>query len=238
VHEIAQARPARGESGKKRIPHGRDQPLAARPREAPGARARMHARPEQTFVRIDVSDSDDDVGVHQQLLDAHIAAARRPMEEFRGELLAERLDTEAREQRMAKGISAVPQHHPETARIAQAQGGAAENEVQMIVRSRGSLRLDDAQAPRHAQVHDERASFAFEQQIFSTPHDPSYEPADDEAGDIPLHAPAQVGVAHGDAGDGLAQNERFDAAAGDLNFGKLWHGGPHCPCRPFEIYLN
>ena len=49
---------------------------------------------------------------------------------------------------------------------------------------------------------------------------------------------AEIAVQRGNAGDGLAQNERLDAAAGDLNFGKLWHGGPHCPCRPFEIYLN
>src|SRR5216683_7606666 len=45
VHEVAQARPAGGERGEKRVPHGRNQSLAAREREAPGARARMDARP-------------------------------------------------------------------------------------------------------------------------------------------------------------------------------------------------
>src|SRR5258708_2446004 len=45
--EAARARPAGGERGEKRVPHGRNQPLAAREREAPGARARVDARPEQ-----------------------------------------------------------------------------------------------------------------------------------------------------------------------------------------------
>src|SRR5712692_5412282 len=223
VHEVAQARPAGGERGEKRVLHGRDQSLAARAREAPGARARMDARPEQAFVRVDVPDSDHDVGVHQQLLDADIAAARGAIEKLRGEALAERLDSEAGEQGVAGDVPGAPQHHAEAARIAKTQRRAAENEIQMIVLAWGRLRVDHAQAPRHAQMHDERAAVALEQQILATPRQPFYQPADDEAREVPRHAPAQIGVAHGDARDGLAEHERLDAAACDLDFGQLRH---------------
>src|SRR5205814_10499358 len=115
-----------GYRGQKNLPHGGDQPLAACAREAPGARARMDASPEQAFVRVDVSDPDHDARVHQQLLDADVAAARGPIEEFGREMLAERLDPEPREQGMTERVAVVPQHHAEASRIAQAQHGAVE----------------------------------------------------------------------------------------------------------------
>src|SRR5437879_3249878 len=192
----------------------------------------MDARPEQAFVRVDVPDSDHDASVHQQLLDADIAAARGAMEKLGGEALAERLDAELREQRVAGDVPGAPQHHAEAARIAEAQRRAAENEIQMIVLARGRPRVDHAQAPRHAQMQDERAAVALEQQILATPHQPFYDPPDDEACEVPRHAPAQIGVAHGDAGDGLAEHERLDAAAGDLDFRQLWHNGTNCLVGP------
>jgi len=110
----------------------------------------MDARPEQAFVRVDVSDPDHDVRVHQQLFDADVAAARRSIEELGREMLAERLDAEPREQGMAEHVAVVPQHHAEASRIAQAQYDAAENEVHMIVLAGDGSRLGHAQAPRHA----------------------------------------------------------------------------------------
>src|SRR5438309_951321 len=95
LHEVAQARTAGGYRSQKNVPHGGDQSLASRAGEAARARARMDARLEQTFVRVDVSDPDHDVGVHQQLLDADAAAARGPVEELGREMLAERLDAAA-----------------------------------------------------------------------------------------------------------------------------------------------
>ena len=44
-----------------------------------------------------------------------------------------------------------------------------------------------------------------------------------QAREVPRHTPAQIGIAHGDARDGLAEHERLDAAACDLDFRKLWH---------------
>src|SRR5437879_10585308 len=93
----------------------------------------MDTRPEQAFVRVDVSDPHHDVRVHQQLLDADIAAARGAIEELGREMLAERLDAEPREQGMTQRIAVLPQHHAEASRIAQAQYDAAEKEVHMNV---------------------------------------------------------------------------------------------------------
>src|SRR6266446_5072282 len=102
----------------------------------------MDARPEQALVRVNVSDPDHDLGVHQQLLDADVASARGPIEELGRETLVERLDAEPREQGMAERVAVVPQHHAEAAWIAQAQCDAAENEVDMIVLARERSRFD------------------------------------------------------------------------------------------------
>src|SRR5436309_1815023 len=108
----------------------------------------MDARPEQAFVRVNVSDPHHDVRVHQQLLDADIAAARGAIEELGREMLAERLDAEPREQGMTQRIAVLPQHHAEASRVAQAQYDAAENEIHMIV-----LAGEGSMLGPHSQLH-------------------------------------------------------------------------------------
>jgi len=73
-------------------------------------------------------------------------------------------------------------------------------------------------------VHDERAGVALEQQVLSPPLQAFHPLADEGAGEFAGNALTQVGIAHGDARDRLAEHERLDAAAGDLDFGQLWHG--------------
>jgi len=139
-------------------------------------------------------------------------------------MLAERLDPEPREQGMTERVAVVPQHHAEASRIAQAQHGAVEDQIHVIVLAGDGSRFGHAQAPRHPQVHDERAGVAFEQQILSTPHHAFHPLADEGAGEFAGNALTQVGIAHGDTRDRLAEHQRLDAAAGDLDFGQLWHG--------------
>src|SRR6267154_2777205 len=126
-------------------------------------------------------------------------------------------------QRMAGDVAVLPQHHAEAARIAQAQRGGAENEVHVIVIAGERFRVDRAQASRHAQVHDERAGVALEQQILSAPLQAPHPLADEDARELARHALAQIGIAHYDARDRFAEHERLDAAAGDLDFRQLWH---------------
>src|SRR5229473_3871506 len=184
----------------------------------------MDARPEQALVRIDVSDPDHDLSVHQQQLDTYAAAARGLVEELRREPIAERFHAELREQRMAGGVAGFPQHHAEAARIAQAQRGSAENEVDVIVIAGKGSRVDRAQASRHTQVHDERSGVALEQQILSAPLQAPHPLADEDARERARNALAQIGIAHHDARDRFAEHETLDAAAGDLDFRQLWHG--------------
>src|SRR5258706_16162676 len=85
-------------------------------------------------------------------------------------------------------------------------------------------------------MHDERARIAFEQQVLAAPSQALDPLADDHACDIARHALPQVGIAHGDARDGFPEHERLDAATGDLDFRKLWHGGgPAVLVRPPNI---
>jgi hypothetical protein len=87
-------------------------------------------------------------------------------------------------------------------------------------------------------VHDERAGVALEQQVLSTTHQGFHPPADEDTGEFARKALAQIAIAHRDARNRLAEHERLDAAAGDLDFRKLWHLATQCPCLASEIYLN
>jgi hypothetical protein len=71
-------------------------------------------------------------------------------------------------ERMAQRIAVSPQHEPEAARIAQAHDGAArEHEIEMVVQRRGRCFIHDPQASRHAEVQEQRAAVAPEQQVLA-----------------------------------------------------------------------
>ena len=69
----------------------------------------------------------------------------------------------------------VPQHGPETTGIPEAQNALAEDQVNVIMLARWSLRRHQAQAARHAEVENDpaapRAAFAVQQQILAASED-------------------------------------------------------------------
>ena len=75
VDEIAQGAAARGDRQIQDVLHSRRQSGAAVLAQPSGCGFRADAGGKQRFVGVDVADADDDVAVHQELLDRGSAAA-------------------------------------------------------------------------------------------------------------------------------------------------------------------
>ena len=77
--------------------------------------------------------------------------------------------------------------------------------------------------PRHAEVHDDLAVAAVEQQVLAAPAHRAHRPSGERA-HVLGHAPAQPGLAHLDGGDAQARKLARKAASRDFDFGQLGHG--------------
>ena len=104
---------------------------------------------------------------------ADAAAARRACRSRAGERARQRLDAEVREQRMRGGVAGGPQHGAEAARVAQPQRQVAEHRDRSGRASPGgSPARTHAQAARHAEMQDQVAGAAVEQQVLAAPARP------------------------------------------------------------------
>src|SRR5690606_30781905 len=126
---------------------------------------------EQAFRGVDVADADDGMAVHEKELDGRGATTRGGMQPVAGEGIRERLDAQRSDEGMSRGIVPDPERGAETARVAQAQGLSAEDEIEMLVLPRRLAGGHQAQAAGHAQVQDQRTLFEAEQQILAAPVD-------------------------------------------------------------------
>ena len=81
---------------------------------------------------------------------------------------------------------------------------------------------DQAQAARHAEVQDQVAVAAIEQQVFAAPRDRAHSRPGERAHRV-RNRPAQARLAHRDRGDRAADEVGRDAAAGDFDFGEFRH---------------
>jgi hypothetical protein len=92
----------------------------------------------------------------------------------------------------------------------------------MIVFFRRRSGRQHAQASRHAEVKDEMAIAAIDEQILAAARDGSHRAAG-EGEHVARHGPAQPRLAHRHAGDHAAGEVRRKAAARDFDFGQLGH---------------
>ncbi|CAN0623584.1 protein of unknown function [Burkholderia multivorans] len=227
--EIAQRAAALVDRGRKRRAHRVGEPLVTRQRHFSGGRGRADARAKEALGRIDIADTDDDVAGEQRLLHRDRAPARARMQERAGERRRERLDAEAREQRMrvdVAGLARVPQHRAEAARIAKAQHERVEDPVDVVVLRGGGRRAvgrQHAQRARHAEMHDEPARVGFEQQVLAAPLDAQHLALAQLLAEPRGHRPAQHGGTHVDACDAAPGDKGLDAPARNLDFRQLWH---------------
>jgi hypothetical protein len=181
-----------------------------------------------SLAGVNISDSGNEPRVHQQLLDRYPTITRQAEQRLAVERLGERLDAEPGQQWMHAGVARPPDHGAEAARVAHSQDLFPDTQVEMIVRTGRLGGRYHAQAARHAQMHDERAAIAFDDQVLATPTDVAHPLAPQRSRQISLDGPAQPAVPYRGTGQDLSGEERLDAAPRDLYLGKFWHA-PQSP---------
>lgn len=137
----------------------------------------------------------------------------------------QRLDAERGDQRVRRGVVLDPQHGAEAARIAQPQRPPAEDDVEVIVPAGRFRRRHQAQAARHAQMHDQRSMVEAEQQVFAAAVDAAQAASGEQAAECAREGIAQAGMARHDGVDAAPGQVGQQAAAGDFDLGQFGHGG-------------
>jgi hypothetical protein len=122
---------------------------------------------------------------------------------------------------MARDIAALPQHGAEAARVVQAHQLFAQEQVEMVVPLWFGLAIHDAQAARHAQMQNQPAGASFSAQsmrMLATSRDaPMRLPVTRAARLSGIGQRNLRSLTH--AGDYIAGEIGFDAAAGNFDFG-------------------
>jgi hypothetical protein len=85
-----------------------------------GEGARIDARAEETFRRVNIADTDHNAGVHDRLLDWGAAALQSRGQSGSSKLSRQRLNAQVDQQWMLGGIAFDPEYRTKTPRIAQA----------------------------------------------------------------------------------------------------------------------
>ena len=166
---VAQARAAGADRRAQDVLDRFGKPRAARKRQPVRRRARIDAGAKQALARVDVADADDAPPVQQELLDRRAMLSGERIKARRVERARQRLDAEVREQRMRVHGILRPQDGAEAPRIAQPQHAVAEHEIEVIVLLRRRARCQHAQAAGHAQMQDQMAVAAIDQQVLAAP---------------------------------------------------------------------
>ena len=96
-------------------------------------------------------------------------------------------------------------------------------QVDVVVDSRRAVLGHDGEAPGHAEVHEQVAFVAIEEQVLAAPADREHFLAAQARGEVARDRPAQVRVAHDDIADPAAHHVGHEAAARRLDFGEFRH---------------
>jgi hypothetical protein len=153
-----------------------------------------------------------------------VPPARAPIPIVGDEVGRQRLGTEAAQQRVRERVAGDEVHAAETPRVIEAHAPPPrQHEVDMVMGLRRLGGVDQAQAPRHAEVDDQRATVGADEQVLGAPRDALHPAALEGRLEARRQPPAQAPVAHHDRGDALALEHRRKAAAGGLDLGELRH---------------
>ena len=219
ANKVAQGAATSGNGGDKRLTHRLHQPRTAARAECPGWLQRMNTGTKQALGRIDVAHADDPMTVHQHVLYRRPQPARDPVQPIGAERLVERLRPQSCQQGMLPSLARLPNHQAETARITQTQGLRTKDQIDMVVRPGRLAGINDAQAARHAKMHDQRTVAKIEQQVLRPSRHPKQRVPLDLVRQIGRHRQAQAGVAHHQGVEHAAFDMRPHTAAGGLDFG-------------------
>ncbi len=125
VTEVVDARPARVDARAQRRDHAVAQALILLARQPPGRPSRVHPRPEQRLIRVDVAHAGDPALVQQERLDRRRPALRQRPQVLRREALVERLEAEPRREERLERVAAQQQlARAEAARVDDRQAHA------------------------------------------------------------------------------------------------------------------
>jgi hypothetical protein len=108
----------------------------------------------------------------RKVLTARAASAREVVQVGTVEARFEGLGSEVGEQSVSEWVATRPQQRTEAARIVETQDASGfEVDVDVVMRAQRRVPLDDAQAPRHAEMEDHRAGRRIENEIFRAASD-------------------------------------------------------------------
>ena len=197
--------------------------LVARRGNPAGRAGRANAGQEQRFIGVNITNTDDHPGVHDEVLYRPPAPARAAIEQLAVKLGRQRLRTQIGQQRMALARRQ-PQKATETAGVVKAQTVAAgQRHIDMVVPGDGVPPPDHPQRTGHAQVHQCNSRGSLEQQVLGA----TLNRQDDLPGHTGCqgvrHRPAQTRFAHYHRAHRAPATEGFDTAAGGFNLGQFGH---------------
>lgn len=124
----------------------------------------------ERFVCVNVSDADDNAAVHQYLFNAGATVSGFAIKQLAVERFGKGFGSQVRQQGVIGGISRSPQHSPKATGIPKTENHAViQEQIDMIVLlwSDISCKGQQSQAAGHAEMQDQRASTAVEQEVFS-----------------------------------------------------------------------
>ncbi len=131
----------------------------------------VDAAHEQGFIGVDVAYAHYDLPVHDEALHRNLALLGDLVQIFSVECRTQWFRSQVFEQLMLQRVVSGPEYCAESARVPQAQAGAGEDQIEVVVFFRFTAAGYDAQAAGHAQVHDQGAVSKTQQQIFCSPFD-------------------------------------------------------------------
>lgn len=174
----------------------------------------------QRFAGVDVTHTNHDAGVHNEIFDGRFAPATEVVEVGAVEVLAQGFRPQMDQQVVLPGLGLGPQQKTETTRVVVAQDAAiGKADIDMVVFARCYCLVDDAQAARHTQVSQQTAAGSVKNQVFSPPFDAFDNLPHQLVGQVGGNRPAQARLAHGQPRDPLSFNMGGDTAEGGFNFG-------------------
>lgn len=233
VHVVADAAAAGSDGVGERLAHRLGETLATPGGNAIGRAQRRNTGAKQALRCINVANADHEMAVHQHRLDRSPAPAQGRVQPVAGESVVKRLDAEHGKQRGRRLAGFLPEHDAEAPRVGKAQHVPGEEQVDVVVAACRRTLGDEAQATRHAEMNDQRAtrrpSPAVEQEVLAAPA----HGIDPLPGENPVQAFGDRQAQARDTHDGAEQDSALDpglhAPAANLDFRQLGHRLSPCP---------
>src|SRR5579864_4675094 len=202
--------------------HALHQPRGLGARQAARLALRAQPRPEQRLAGVDVAHADDQLAVHDELLERHAPPAADAPQVVGVEGARERLGGEPGEQRMARRIAGGVDEAAEAARIVEAQRQSrVEHQVEVVVGQARGVGRHGAQVAGHAEVHQQRPRLELQQQVLGAPPDARDALPGDPGRQGTRHRPAQARLVDGERGDAALARVGREPAPRGFDLGKL-----------------